>query len=583
MYFDSTSSQEALALESHFESMHGERPAYEVTSEPPSNQPPNEPPPGEPPPGGPVAGEESVRRYTACEFTAEAEDFSAGLVTFALLIEAIGPDSWPIDLRIPPGKDSVPILVHVFSDHFEVESPEVRVIKVPRAADSETATFRVRAEKPGVGEVGLLIYDENRLIGSLSLRLSALPTAEGLKLEKLGKVIFRDPALTVPALTKGITLQVSLRPRDSRIAIHLLVPNEEQQPSLYPLGWSREPLELPNVKGAVAAVRKRIAEIHDGLEHPEDLGFATADEALRLCRLSLAGAGRVIARDIMPRGALELLVRLPQGYGVHWVLKNSSLDTVPWELAWNQKTQHHLNEDLVFVRVPIRDPAFQFGEVENAALTAELPPATDRLYYVLGPDVIVVDAVPPLVRDVVQSVGSFEVVTNFPEDRRQNVSVLQLKEEMSKTQVVHILCHGLMEEKTDSFYLEVGGKVAGRLYASDVEDFNLPPNALVFVNACSSAAASRSFRGLTSFGWAFFNAGAYAYIGTLAPVTTRVACRFAGAFFEAHLNRKLPIATAIYETRRQFVDEIDPTWLLYTIYGDLSQAAPTIKVLPTEA
>src|SRR5262249_28050497 len=87
----------------------------------------NEHPPGEQPPGGPAAGEEVIRRYTYCDFTADAEDFSSGRVLFALRIEAIGSDSRPIDLRVPPGRESVPILVHAFSDQFELKPPETKL------------------------------------------------------------------------------------------------------------------------------------------------------------------------------------------------------------------------------------------------------------------------------------------------------------------------------------------------------------------------------------------------------------------------------------------------------------------------
>jgi len=92
---------------------------------------------------------------------------------------------------------------------------------------------------------------------------------------------------------------------------------------------------------------------------------------------------------------------------------------------------------------------------------------------------------------------------------------------------------------------------------------------LVFVNACSSASATFSAVGLTTFGWTFLKAGAAAYIGTLAPVTTESALKFAKAFFDAYLGQRLPILQAMYQARQVFRDDPDPTWLLYSLYGDL--------------
>jgi CHAT domain-containing protein len=139
--------------------------------------------------------------------------------------------------------------------------------------------------------------------------------------------------------------------------------------------------------------------------------------------------------------------------------------------------------------------------------------------------------------------------------------------------VVHLLCHGVVEEDRGLF-LEIEENALGRLTPSLVRSLPLAPNATVFVNACSSAAATFSVTGLTTFGWSFLRAGARAYIGSLAPVTTLLALRFAQAFFEAYLDRKLPLTQAIYEARQQFTGEADPTWLLYTLYGDLSGEAP---------
>jgi hypothetical protein len=538
---------------------------------------------GEPPPsGGPPSDEEDeeiVRRYTDCDFIVDSESSSSGLISFALRIEALKPKSRPVDLRIPPGRESVGILVHAFSEQFAVGAPETRVIQVPRAADSETASFNVRAEGPAVGQVGLLVFDENRLIGSLSLQLRASQGEQGLTLEKIGEAIFRDPAPAGPSVSNGLTIQVSLREHDHRIAYHVLLPDKAHQPTLFPLGCSTEPMEAAHVQTALSALREQVAEIYGGLENPVSLGVQTKDEVLQLLRLNLESPGRLIAQEVLSPCVVDLLIR-SQGSVVNLVIRNSSLDIVPWELAWNQSTDHHFNQDLVLVRTPVKPPE-GVEDVRGTSLSSNLPPARDRLYYFLGDGVVEEEKGYQFVRDVVRSVGKFEVVDNFEGNQPKELTVLELKDILSEARVVHILCHGLEEDGKNRIYLRLGEKLANRLYPSLVRGFRLPPNALIFVNSCSSASPSASFSlsGFTTLGWSFFHAGARAYIGTLAPVTTRVACRFAQAFFEAHLDRELPLPVALLDARRQLADERDPTWLLYTLYGDLSREEPTVKLL----
>lgn len=94
--------------------------------------------------------------------------------------------------------------------------------------------------------------------------------------------------------------------------------------------------------------------------------------------------------------------------------------------------------------------------------------------------------------------------------------------------------------------------------------------ALVFINACSAATATLGLAGLTTFGQSFMKAGARAFIGALAPVPTALALEFAEIFFDAYLTRGLPLPAAMFETRRKLAAGPDPTWILYTLYADLS-------------
>ena len=70
-------------------------------------------------------------------------------------------------------------------------------------------------------------------------------------------------------------------------------------------------------------------------------------------------------------------------------------------------------------------------------------------------------------------------------------------------------------------------------------------------------------------GWAsqFMAAGAGAFIGTLWPVRSTSASRFAEAFYLA-LAGGMSLGQAAFTARRETKDDSDPAWLAYTTYGD---------------
>ena len=97
---------------------------------------------------------------------------------------------------------------------------------------------------------------------------------------------------------------------------------------------------------------------------------------------------------------------------------------------------------------------------------------------------------------------------------------------------------------------------------------------LVFANACHPLAdetpPSVHDLATASFGWVFFEAGATAFVGTVAPISKRVALPFASAFFERLLAKGESVSAALHGTKRQFLasKSADPSYLFYSLYGD---------------
>lgn len=518
-------------------------------------------------PGTPLPAE-TIRRYTHVAFARRPHEPAAGELTFALRVQPTSGDSHAVDVRVPEGKPHAMILVHASSAAFEV-GPASRTIRLPRGGDSQDAVFTVRARAPGEGEVVLLVYDEFRLAGSVEVRLRAARTpGGGLALEHAGTTRWRDPATAAPVAPLGFTVQASLAAEGPRrVQYHVHVSTEQEGvrvPGLVALGASGKALDAGSAGAALDALRERVDAIHKGLKNPRTLGAASADEALEVLRMNLEGIGRQLGDDLFSPVLRALIGNAPAGSVLHWVISDRDLESIPWELARDPLTGSPLGEDVVLVRVPVfGDGDEQPGDPQPPAAAA---PGPDRLVYVLGSGVAG-PAEFPTVREAVRAARGYQVQTNFDGAEREPVNPVVLGKLVRDARVVHILCHGVVEEKA-GLQLAIEQELLGRVSTSDVLALRPAPGALIFVNACSSASATVGATGVTTFGWNFLRVGAGTYIGTLAPVTTTLALRFATEFFDAFLGGATA-AEAVFRARRALAGNPDPTWMLYAVYGDV--------------
>jgi hypothetical protein len=530
---------------------------------------------------GPAAAEEppvealpaaTVTRHTQVAFAPRADDPGAGDLSLALLVEAASAVSHAVDLRVAAGKTHAMVLVNAHSADFQV-SPGTRLLRIPRNGDSPPAVFEVRASAARSGVVSLLVYDEVRLAGSIEVRLRAVETADGLALAQEGTVVWRDPAGSVPVAPLGLTVQASLGDEGGgRVTYHALFREKEKGigvPRLVPLGSSAEDFDAETVQASLASLRSEVDEIEKGLGDPQTLGAGSAEEAMEGLRINFESAGRQLGGDILSPEVRALIENQDAGSVVHWVIRDRALDAVPWELACDPKTGRPLSENVVLVRMPVHGDADAAVPDAPAAAPAAGPA---RLLYVLGKGVGGAELFPRL-KQVVKSAKGYAVETNFDGEQREPVNLVKFKQRVRGARLIHVLCHGVVKSEK-GLYLSLEDGALGRVNPLQVLTFQPAPGALVFVNACSSAAATFSPAGLTTFGWNFLVAGAGAYVGTLAPVTTELALRFAEAFFDAHLGEGVPVAEAIFRARQALKGGSDPTWMLYALYADLHTAAP---------
>jgi hypothetical protein len=519
---------------------------------------------------GPLLPPDEIQRYTDLTFEPRPDNSSSGLLKIALRIESRRGDQEALDLKVPPGKNESLVLVHASSLSFSVE-PSMQPIRVPRAEDSETAIFEISARVAGKGRVRLTLWDEYHLIGSLVADLEARGTARDLELVWDGSQVFLDPSTTAPRSPQGVTIQVGwVGGGDRHIEYWAHVPEDESHGAdLVPIGRSAVRYDPDGGHASLTALRTEIDQILTHLDDPQTLGASSRAEALDTLGGDLDSVGRQIASDLLSEEVRSLLFATRSV--VQWAVKDPELDAIPWELARLPLTRSAVVEELVLLRTPV-------GPGPGLEAYRDAPPSPPeegskkpRLVYLLGKEVGGPQYFPQF-GEVVDSIKhQYDVVTNFLSEKGwEALSRAEIRKRVAGAQVVHILCHGKVDEER-GVSLEIGQPPLGGLRPEHVLGLKLEPGALVVVSACSSAASGFTPAGVRSFGWNFIRAGASVYLGTLAPVTPTVAMAFARAFFDARLRERCEIPEAIRRARRETARGQDPTWMFYVVYGDLTR------------
>ncbi|MGY4230410.1 hypothetical protein ACVMIH_007771 [Bradyrhizobium sp. USDA 4503] len=519
----------------------------------------------------------AIKRRTCLGYAPDPKAPGQGEITLLLRVEGSEDAARSLDIRVPAGRDHATLLLHVSSQSASLKvEPEVQTIRVPRNGDSDEARLRVTALHAinGEGEVAITVFDEFRLVGSIAVMFRAEVRDSTLILLKSRDMLFREAGDSGAAPYIGPTIQLSLtNEAPARIQFHMPALNESGQLELVPLGSSRDDYDAFAVLNALAAASTRIEGIEKNLGNPRKVGVESVDQVLELLAMDFHGIAREIVDNLISLQTRTVLARLDTNAVVQWVLKNPKLDAVPWELGFQTAAQSTLKEPILLVRVPVRDDTGAAGSPRTAANVAASPQTKRRLVYVVG-DGVASDAT--TLNGVLEVVNvarnkDLDVVPNVTGGAREPMNLLKLKNSVPQADIIHFLCHGIVES-SGNLYLKIENNLGGQLLPHHIRTFALPKQPLVFVNACSSAAATFGAAGFTSFARSFLAAGASAYIGTLAPVVTATALRFATAFFDGLLGKGLSIAGAMNAAHEVMAGDPDPTWRLYAVYGDLGVA-----------
>ncbi|MDH6114582.1 CHAT domain-containing protein [Kitasatospora sp. MAP12-15] len=244
---------------------------------------------------------------------------------------------------------------------------------------------------------------------------------------------------------------------------------------------------------------------------------------------------------------------------------HTTLEWIPWELL-NDGT-NWLGVSCRVARLPI---------VQNGPAVATTHPVQNACNF-LGQQVIAADATALYE----QWVSTFEAVAasggtvqQFPSSGLTDYPTLDDLKRARGADIIHLTCHGALDyEGRPILRLDPEDEFLGNINAGTTEHMKFAsPGPLVFANACSSAAGAAQGNPTVNvqpgLGASFFDHGASAFVGCVAPVDRGVAMRFAAAFYQHLLADRLPVGEALRRTKEDFERaEADPSWLFYCLYG----------------
>lgn len=142
--------------------------------------------------------------------------------------------------------------------------------------------------------------------------------------------------------------------------------------------------------------------------------------------------------------------------------------------------------------------------------------------------------------------------------------IATLKEEINETDILHFSCHGIIDGTEQ--YLRLGPREEHFLSVSSVRRLSMQ-GGLVFANACASAGSS-TLLSPVDFGWHFYAAGAEIFIGSLAPIPSKQALRFANEFYKTWNLGEKSCSAALQAVKKSYSDDSASLfWLFYCIYG----------------
>jgi hypothetical protein len=260
-------------------------------------------------------------------------------------------------------------------------------------------------------------------------------------------------------------------------------------------------------------------------------------------------------RDLPGGGAQYLYVYAPQ----HWI---------PWELIYDG--QSFWGDKCIVVRVPVLKYS---SDAQSRSVLASASKPLNTVMNIVGDQVVGNLTAADQSRLALDTLlGSAQhSSSNLQSGTWQPMTISNVRQGIDAADIVHFTCHGRRDEDF-GYYLELHATGqnprAYRLHDRVIKGQFPLDDALVFANACTSDVPSLDY-GATyiHFGQEFFESGAGAFIGTLAPVPIDRAVRLAAKFYD-YLLAGDSVGKALYSAKADMKADQNPFYLFYCLYGN---------------
>lgn len=403
-------------------------------------------------------------------------------------------------------------------------TPLEQLLHVPHKGDSAPVRFGFRAGAPGLHRVRALAFAGGTALAELELEVSIEaggPYAEG------------QP---VSAAVDDV------RARDGEVTLQV---RNDAQGTVFQLLSDRYLFE-PVL--AQSAIGDATPEIERAVATLKQLAQGRAPYAGAMPAKWMREQGVGLWTGLVPEAIKEQFWQL-HGQITSFTVATSH-DAIPWELLYPLAPGH--DNGFLVEQFPVLRRVF--GQHRSRTLA-------------LGPCTCVVSARPPVnSADEIARVRALLGDGGLVADLGRLLEVI----ESGGCSSLHFACHNTFSRETGSSIDLAGGPfVPSLLNTATVRRSLAERSPMVFLNACRTAGSVPEYTRMTGWAQQFMASGAGAFVGTLWPVRSESASRFAEVFYQ-HLRDGQALGRAAMSARRTSAEDsgLDPTWLAYTVYGD---------------
>jgi hypothetical protein len=451
---------------------------------------------------------------------------------------------------LPPEVKKIEVEVLITAEDFEIEGDNFQPLNVPVDKDSEPILFQMIPKSTGEKKVKVEFFQNSRYIGGVTVTTQVVVPSEttGAKQISTQGVFELKKEVTSPDLTILITESKS---------------NDEKMRYNFKLLSPKNELFYYNVREELRFTGSPSQWI-EGLY--KELGTLHEKESAGDIKETLDAIGTDLYEKLFPK-ELKTIWEEKIKDRVKSIMIISDEPWIPWEIVKPCYVDDRgVNKEDDFL-------------CESYQLTRWISG---------GPS-------PPSLIEISRGALIVPVMSKLPNVKKESEFLKKILKHLKPIvpsslsnvrellrnggyQLIHFACHGSFNPKDHEksiVYLEGNDKLKPRDIAGERKNFGRD-KPFVFINACQTTRADFSLVGIGSWADKFVNAKSSVFLGASWEVNDEKACCFTEAFYD-NLCKGMTIGEAMKEARTKIKEEIDPTWLAYTLYAD-----PLAKVVFSE-